>query len=263
MSDGATKMKICGITRLQDAELAVELGAWAVGMVFFDASPRACSLAEGQRIATSLRRKVELCGVFVNAQMEEIVGVSEQLGLTLLQLHGDEGPSFCGEAARRTGARIIKALQVSGMADIQDAARFHTDFHLLDARSTEPGHEQLRGGTGETFDWALLAGRRSKVPLILSGGLNPGNVGEAIERVRPFAVDTASGTESTPGIKDQALLRDFFAAVDRAAFAAQAPEEAVISHEPAPATSHEPEPTETLSPSEPSQEATPSVGSPT
>jgi len=267
MSDGATKMKICGITRLQDAELAVELGAWAVGMVFFDASPRACSLVEGQGIATSLRRKVELCGVFVNAQMEEIVGVSEQLGLTLLQLHGDEGPSFCAEAARRTGARIIKALQVSGMADIQDAARFHTDFHLLDARSTEPGHEQLRGGTGETFDWALLAGRRSKVPLILSGGLNPGNVGEAIERVRPFAVDTASGTESTPGIKDPAKLRDFFAAVDLAAFASPAPapvpEETVTSYEPEPGPSDEPEPTETVSPSEPSQEATPSVGSPT
>ncbi|HTA97443.1 MAG TPA: phosphoribosylanthranilate isomerase [Solirubrobacteraceae bacterium] len=275
MSDGATRTKICGITRLQDAELAVELGAWAVGMVFFDASPRACSLAEGQRITTSLRRKVELCGVFVNAQMEEIVGVSEQLGLTLLQLHGDEGPSFCGEAARRTGARVIKALQVSGMADIQDAARFHTDFHLLDARSTEPGQERLRGGTGETFDWALLAGRRSKVPLILSGGLNSGNVGEAIERVRPFAVDTASGTESAPGIKDLALLRDFFAAVDRAAFASQTQtpvlEEAVISHEPVSATfhesepgmSHEPEPTQTVSPGEPSQEAAPSVGSPT
>jgi phosphoribosylanthranilate isomerase len=283
MSERDTQVKICGITRLQDAELAVELGSWAVGMVFFDASPRACSLAEGQRITTSLRRKVELCGVFVNAQMEEIVGVSEQLGLTLLQLHGDEGPSFCGEAARRTGARIVKALQVSGMADIQDAARFHTDFHLLDARSTEPGSEQLRGGTGETFDWALLAGRRSKVPLILSGGLNSGNVGEAIERVRPFAVDTASGTESAPGIKDPVKLRDFFAAVDRAAFAppapASAPEDPVvlgepvsvvphepvsaISHELEPVSSHEPEPTETVSPGEPSQEATPSVGSPT
>jgi phosphoribosylanthranilate isomerase len=275
MSERDTQVKICGITRLQDAELAVELGSWAVGMVFFDASPRACSLAEGQRITTSLRRKVELCGVFVNAQMEEIVGVSEQLGLTLLQLHGDEGPSFCGEAARRTGARIIKALQVSGMADIQDAARFHTDFHLLDARSTEPGHEQLRGGTGETFDWALLAGRRSKVPLILSGGLNPGNVGEAVERVRPFAVDTASGTESAPGIKDPVKLRDFFAAVDRAAFASPAPapvagdpaifQEPVsaISDEPVSASSHEPEPTETVSPGEPPREATPSVGSPT
>lgn len=284
MSERDTQVKICGITRLQDAELAVELGSWAVGMVFFDASPRACSLAEGQRITTSLRRKVELCGVFVNAQMEEIVGVSEQLGLTLLQLHGDEGPSFCAEAARRTGARVIKALQVSGMADIQDAARFHTDFHLLDARSTEPGHEQLRGGTGETFDWALLAGRRSKVPLILSGGLNPGNVGEAIERVRPFAVDTASGTESAPGIKDQALLCDFFAAVDRAAFASPAPAPvpepvsavtpepvsavphepvSAIYHEPEPASSHEPEPTETVSPGEPPREAAPSVGSPT
>jgi phosphoribosylanthranilate isomerase len=247
-SDRSTKVKICGITRLHDAELVVELGGWAVGMVFFDASPRACSLAEAQRIGTRLRRKVELCGVFVNAQMQEIVALSEQLGLTLLQLHGDEGPSFCAEAARRTGARVIKALQVSGMADIQDAARFHTDFHLLDARSTEPGHERLRGGTGETFDWGVLAGRRSKVPLILSGGLNPDNVGEAIRRVRPFAVDTASGTESAPGIKDPAKLRDFFAAVDRAAFASPGPTSV---------------PAETVSPDEPSREAMPSVGSPT
>jgi phosphoribosylanthranilate isomerase len=221
--DGNTRVKICGITRLQDAELAVEFGAWAVGMVFFDASPRACSLAEGQLIATSLRRKVELCGVFVNAQMQEIVGVSEQLGLTLLQLHGEEGPAFCAEAGRRTGARVVKALQVSGMADIQDAARFHTDFHLLDARSEVPGREGLRGGTGETFDWGLLAGRRSKVPLILSGGLNPENVGEAIERVRPYAVDTASGTERAPGLKDPAKLRDFFAAVEQAQMAVVSP----------------------------------------
>jgi phosphoribosylanthranilate isomerase len=223
MSDGATQVKICGITRLEDAELAVELGAWTVGMVFFEASPRSCSLLEGRRIATTLRRKVELCGVFVNAHMEEIVGVSEQLGLTLLQLHGEEGPSFCGEVARRTGARVIKALQVSGMADIQDAARFHTDFHLLDARSVVPGREHLRGGTGESFDWSLLAGRRSKVPLILSGGLTPGNVAEAIERVRPFAVDSASGTESTPGIKDPGRVRDFFAAVEQAQVAVGSP----------------------------------------
>ncbi len=219
MSDAPSQVKICGITRRPDAELAVELGAWAVGMVFYEPCPRRCSLAEAQEITTALRRKVELCGVFVNAPMEEIVGVSEQLGLTLLQLHGDEGPSFCGEAARRTGARIVKALQVAGPGDIRDAARYHTDFHLLDARSTTPGREGLRGGTGETFDWELLAGRRSKVPLILSGGLDPHNVCEAIERVRPFAVDTASGTELAPGIKDPAKLRDFFAAVDRAAFA--------------------------------------------
>jgi phosphoribosylanthranilate isomerase len=216
MADTPTQLKICGITRLDDAELAVELGAWAIGMVFYEPSPRRCSLAEAQTIVTVLRRKVELCGVFVNASMDEIVEVSEQLGLTLLQLHGDEGPSFCGEAARRTGARVIKALQVSGMADIQDASRFHTDYHLLDARSVLPGREGLRGGTGETFDWGLLAGRRSKIPLILSGGLAPENVGEAVERVHPYAVDTASGTEQAPGRKDPAKLREFFAAVERA-----------------------------------------------
>jgi len=216
MADTPTQLKICGITRLDDAELAVDLGAWAIGMVFYEPSPRRCSLAEAQTIVTVLRRKVELCGVFVNASMEEIVGVAEQLGLTLLQLHGDEGPSFCGETARRTGARVIKALQVSGMADIQDASRFHTDYHLLDARSVLPGREGLRGGTGETFDWGLLAGRRSKIPLILSGGLMPENVGEAVERVHPYAVDTASGTEQAPGRKDPVKLREFFAAVERA-----------------------------------------------
>jgi phosphoribosylanthranilate isomerase len=217
MSDAATRVKICGLTRLDDAELAVELGAWALGMVFYQPSPRGCSLAEAERIAATMRRRVELCGVFVNASFEEIVGVSEQLGLTMLQLHGDEGPSFCSEAARRTGARIVKAAQVSGPGDIRDLARFHVDFHLLDARSSTPGREGLRGGTGETFDWKLLSQRRSKVPLILSGGIDPGNVAEAIERVHPFAVDTASGTELAPGRKDPVKLRDFFAAVEQTA----------------------------------------------
>ena len=269
MSD--TRIKICGITRLADAELAVELGAWAVGMVFFGPSPRKCSLEEAQHIVTALRRKTELCGVFVNAHMDEIVDVSDRLGLTLLQLHGDEGPVFCGEAARRTGARVIKALQVSDIGDIRDAARYHTDFHLLDARSAEPGREGLRGGTGETFDWKLLAGRRSKTPLILSGGLGPTNVGEAIERVRPYAVDTASGTESAPGHKDPEKLRDFFAAVDRAAFDASAkpvsiaevapvPAEPVSLAEPAPALAPaESEP----APAEPATDGVPPVGSPT
>lgn len=216
MSATRAQVKICGITTLSDAELAVEFGAWAIGMIFYESSPRRCSLAEAQLITSALRRKVELCGVFVNAPMEEIVETSEQLGLTLLQLHGDEGPAFCGEAARRTGARIIKAFQVAGPGDVRDASRYHTDFHLLDARSTVPGREGLRGGTGEAFDWALLAGRRSKTPLILSGGLGPDNAAEAIERVRPFAIDTASATESAPGHKDPTKLRDLFAAVERA-----------------------------------------------
>jgi phosphoribosylanthranilate isomerase len=213
-------VKVCGITSLQDAELAVELGAWAVGMVFYEPSPRACSMDEALRIATALRRRVELGGVFVNAPLDEVVRIGEELGLTLLQLHGDEGPAYCAEVGHRTGARVIKAVQVSTIGELRDVGRFHTDFHLLDARATAPGREGLRGGTGETFDWSLLAARRSKVPLILSGGLGPENAAEAIRaaceqghRARPFALDTASGTESAPGRKDPERLRAFFAAV--------------------------------------------------
>ncbi len=220
MSEIAPRIKVCGITRLQDAELAVELGAWAVGMVFYEPSPRACSMEEALRIATALRRKVEVCGVFVNEPLDEVVRIGEELGLTLLQLHGDEGPAYCAEAGHRTGARVVKAAQVSTIGEVRDVERFHTDFHLLDARSATPGREGLRGGTGETFDWSLLAARRSKVPLILSGGLGPENAVEAIRaaseqghRARPFAIDTASGTEAAPGHKDPERLRALFDAV--------------------------------------------------
>ena len=176
----APRVKICGITRLQDAELAAELGAWAVGMIFYERSPRACSMDEALRIATALRRKLEVCGVFVNATLDDVVRTGEELGLTMLQLHGDEGPAYCAEAGHRTGARVIKAAQVSTIGEVRDVERFHTDFHLLDARASEPGREGLRGGTGETFDWSLLSARRSKVPLILSGGLGPDNAVAAI-----------------------------------------------------------------------------------
>lgn len=211
-----TRVKICGLTRLDDAELAVELGAWALGMIFYEPSPRRCSLEQAQRICGALRRRAELCGVFVNASLEEVVHTAEELGLTMVQLHGDEGPSFCAEVARRTGARVTKAAQVAGPGDIRDLERFHVDFHLLDAKSSKPADASLRGGTGETLDWTLLAARRSHTPLVLGGGLTPENVTEAVELTRPFAVDTASGTELAPGRKDPAKLRAFFAAVEAA-----------------------------------------------
>ena len=201
------RIKICGITRLEDAEAAFELGAWAVGMVFYERSRRRCELAEAERIGAALRRRGELVGVFVNSSLEAIADVNERVGLTLVQLHGDEGPSFCAEVARRTGARTIKAAAVRGAATLQDLARFHTDFHLLDGYA-----EGMRGGTGERFDWSLVAGRRSKVPLILSGGLDPDNVGEAIVATRPYAVDVATGVESSPGVKDHKQLRAFIEA---------------------------------------------------
>jgi phosphoribosylanthranilate isomerase len=213
MADAEIPVKICGITRLQDAELAVELGAWAIGMIFYEASPRRCSVLQAQQIASALRRRVELCGVFVNASLEHVVQRTDELGLTMLQLHGEEGPAFCSELARRTGTKIIKAAQVTGPGDVQDLERFHVDFHLLDARSSAAGRGHMRGGTGETFDWTLLAARHSSVPLILSGGLKADNVAGAIVANRPFAVDSASGTESAPGSKDERKLREFFAAV--------------------------------------------------
>jgi phosphoribosylanthranilate isomerase len=213
MAQSCPRVKVCGITNLEDALLATELGAWTLGMIFYDGSPRRCSPAEALRIASALRRSVELCGVYVNAPLEEVLQSSEELGLTMLQLHGEEGPSYCAEVRRRTGARVIKAAQVSGPGDVRDLERFHVDFHLLDAHSQPAAAEQLRGGTGETFDWSLLAGRRSQVPLILSGGLNAGNVAEAITVTHPYAVDSASATEAAPGHKDPEKLRAFIDAV--------------------------------------------------
>ncbi|HXW58945.1 MAG TPA: phosphoribosylanthranilate isomerase [Solirubrobacteraceae bacterium] len=207
------RLKVCGITNLEDAELATQLGAWTLGMIFYEGSPRRCSPARAQEIAAALRRRVGLCGVFVNAPLEQVVGTCEQLGLGMVQLHGDEGPSFCAEVRRRSGARVAKAAQVADAGDVRDVERFHVDFHLLDARPRTAHGERPRGGTGQTFDWTLLAGRTSDVPLILSGGLTSENVAEAIAVTRPFAVDTASGTEAAPGRKDPERLRAFFDAV--------------------------------------------------
>ncbi|MEA2297122.1 MAG: phosphoribosylanthranilate isomerase [Solirubrobacteraceae bacterium] len=207
-----TRVKVCGVARLEDAVLAADLGAWAVGMVFYPPSPRACRVAEAERIVAAVRRRVELAGVFVNSSLDDVGRLSERLGLTLVQLHGDEGPSFCAEVARRTGARVIKAAPIAGPGALQDLERFHTDFHLLDGHV--PG---LRGGGGRVFEWELLAGRRSKVPAILSGGLRAENVAAAIDAADPYAVDVASGVESAPGVKDEAKLRGFFAAVGAAA----------------------------------------------
>jgi phosphoribosylanthranilate isomerase len=203
-----TRVKVCGITRPEDAELAVELGAWALGFILWEPSPRAADPAVVAGMAPSLRRRVELTGVFVNATLDEIATAADQLHLSLVQLHGDEGPSFCAEVARRTGAKVIKAARVATLGDLEDLERFHTDFHLLDTAAAG-----MRGGTGRTWDWSLVAGRRSKVPLILSGGLNPENVAAGIAAVHPFAVDVSSGVEAAPGVKDHDKLRAFFAAV--------------------------------------------------
>jgi phosphoribosylanthranilate isomerase len=202
------KVKFCGITNPRDAEVAVGVGAWALGVIFWPHSPRRCELDVATRIAAEYKRQVEVVGVFVDPTLDELARTADSVGLTILQLHGDEGPSFCAEAARRTGCAVIKATRVRTRASIQALARFHTDYHLLDGYV--PG---VPGGTGETFAWELARAHRGAAQLMLSGGLRPENVGQAIEAVRPFAVDVASGVERTPGHKDHEKLAAFAEAV--------------------------------------------------
>ena len=183
-------------------------------MILWPGSPRRCRLGVAAEIAAAHRRHVEIVGVFVNPTLEQVTRSADEIGLTMLQLHGDEGPAFCGEAARRTGCRVIKAGRVRSGADIQALGPFHTDFHLLDSFVTG-----VRGGSGETFSWELAAAHGPSVPVILSGGLNPDNVAEAIATARPYAVDVASGVELSPGRKDHDKLTAFAAAVSGQAVA--------------------------------------------
>jgi len=206
-----TRIKFCGITNLADAERAVAAGAWAIGLIFWPRSPRRCELDAAAEIAAAVKRRAEVAGVFVNATLDHVAQTADAVGLTMIQLHGDEGPAYCAEAARRTGAKVIKAARVRSGADVQALAPFHTDFHLLDSYTAG-----IPGGTGETFAWDLARGKRTPAhptPVILSGGLTPDNVGDAIAAVRPFAVDVASGTEASPGVKDPDKLKAFAAAV--------------------------------------------------
>jgi phosphoribosylanthranilate isomerase len=203
-----TRVKTCGITNADDARRSAALGAWALGMIFWQDSPRACRLEDAEEIAAAVRRRVELTGVFVNAPLDDVATAAERAGLTLLQLHGDEGPVYCAEAARRTGCKVMKAVRVNDAAQVRGLRAFHTDFHLLDAYV--PG---TRGGTGESFNWELARLHEGPAEVVLSGGLTPENVAEAIAAARPFAVDTASGTEAAPGRKDPAKLEAFFGAV--------------------------------------------------
>ena len=198
------KVKFCGITRIEDAREAVRLDAWAIGLNHWPHSPRRCDPGTAVEISAELRRVVEIVGVFVNPTLDEVARAAEDESLAMVQLHGDEGPDFCREVARRTGCKVIKAVRVRSTADVLGVQAFRTDYHLFDAH--QPG---TPGGTGESFDWELIGARRSEVPAILAGGLTPDNVAEAISITGPDAVDVASGIEAAPGIKDHELMAAF------------------------------------------------------
>jgi phosphoribosylanthranilate isomerase len=208
------RVKLCGITNMDDARMCADAGAWALGMIFYPQTARRCEVEEAERISAELRRKVEMAGVFVNAELDEVAAIADVCNLSLIQLHGDEGPAYCAEVARRTGAKIAKAVRAKDKASVKAllAFRDRVDFHMVDAYRPD-----MLGGTGETFSWELLEELRdSSHPLILSGGLTPENIGDAIAKVHPFAVDTASGTEAEPGRKDPAKVTAFMRAVERA-----------------------------------------------
>lgn len=203
-----TRVKICGITCIEDAEAAVAAGASALGFVFYAPSPRHVSVQTAAEIIAGLPPFVTSVGLFVNAEWQQVTTVLEQTGLDLLQFHGDEPESFCSGFARP----YIKALRVRPGLDIrgQIAAYASARGVLLDAY--RPG---VPGGTGEVFDWELVPGELAS-RLILAGGLTPANVADAIRRVKPFAVDVSGGVEAAPGRKDRARIAAFMAAVQQA-----------------------------------------------
>jgi phosphoribosylanthranilate isomerase len=213
-----TRVKVCGVTRPEDARLAAELGAWAVGLIFHAPSPRACDPATAEAIGSELKRRAEVVGVFVNHPLDQVALLADRCGLTILQLHGDEGPAYCREAARRTGAKVMKAVAAKDAAAVRRLSSYReVDLHMLDAHS-----ERVRGGSGTTFDWSLADHHKGGVPLVLSGGIDADNAAAAIAAVAPYAVDSASGTESRPGVKDPDRVRALFRAVEHADAAVRA-----------------------------------------
>ncbi|MBF0621365.1 MAG: phosphoribosylanthranilate isomerase [Magnetococcales bacterium] len=194
------RIKVCGITRPSDLDAAVEAGVDAVGFVFFERSPRNVTVEQAAALSKRLPPFVSAVGLFVNAGRDEIQRITDLCPLDIIQLHGDETPADCLNLPRR----VVKAIRVATAEDLQGLDRYPLSGLLLDAKVAK-----AYGGTGTAFDWDLLANYQPPHPLILAGGLGPDNVAEAVERVRPFAVDVSSGVESAPGIKDPKKIRRF------------------------------------------------------
>lgn len=199
------RVKICGITRVEDALAAVAAGADAIGLVFYAPSPRAVTAEQARAIISALPPFVTTVGLFVDMPREELDSVLATVPLDLLQFHGDESP----EACRRHGRPYLKALRIRPGDDVPALIDHYPEASGVLLDTYVPG---TPGGTGEAFDWSLVPSAPSR-PVVLAGGLTPGNVAEAIRRVRPYAVDVSGGVEASKGIKDPALIRAFIDAV--------------------------------------------------
>ena len=200
----AVRVKICGITNIDDALAAAGLGADALGFIFWEKSPRNVSVDSAAQIIRKLPPFVTKVGVFVNETLANIRRAVEEAGIDCVQLHGDETPEFVRETLSATRVGLIKALRVKDRKDIEGMERYCASAYLLD--TFRPG---AMGGTGEVFDWDIAVEAREKGRIILSGGLNPANITEAIKRVSPYAVDAGSGVEARPGKKDFDRMKSF------------------------------------------------------
>lgn len=200
----STKVKICGITNLADARVAVAAGADALGFNFHEKSPRFVPHEAAAEISRQLPPFVLRVGVFVNAPADFILHAIRESGLAMLQFHGDEPPEFCSQF----GLMTMKAFRVRGPVTLEEIPQYQTDAYLLDAFSST-----TFGGTGEKFNWDLaVEAQKFGKPVFLAGGLTPENVADAIRQVRPFGVDVSSGVESAPGKKDHAKIKAFITA---------------------------------------------------
>jgi phosphoribosylanthranilate isomerase len=200
-----TRVKVCGVTRSDDAALAADLGASAIGMIFWPDSPRCLDVSRAREIVAAVPPFVSAVGVFVDQPIDEVTAIADAVGLSAIQLHGRED----ADRYAVVGRRLIKAVGVrDGTAEAEAMAVPARATVLLDA--LDPVR---RGGTGRAIDWTVAATIARRRPVILSGGLNPENVQTALRAVAPYAVDVSSGVESAPGRKDATKLRAFFAAV--------------------------------------------------
>lgn len=195
-----THVKVCGITSVQDARTCADLGASAIGLNFVAESPRRIEVALAREIADAVRGRVLVVGVVADETTERLRALVDEAGLECLQLHGDEPP----EALEPHLPHAYKAVRIAGPHDVAAARRYGGRYLLVDAKVSG-----VKGGSGRTFDWSLVRELAGERRLTLAGGLGPHNVADAIRAVRPFCVDVASGVESSPGVKDRAMVEAF------------------------------------------------------
>lgn len=205
-----TRIKICGITRVEDALICAQYGADAIGLVFYDKSPRNVTIAQAKAIVAALPPFVSVVGLFVNAQLNAIQMAISQLHLDVLQFHGDETPQDCERACAQFNLPFYKAVRVNSDTNL---LQYCLDYSQAQALLLDAYSDAGYGGTGQTFDWNLIPQNLPK-PVILAGGLNADNVADAIRRAQPYAVDVSGGVEHSKGIKDAAKIAAFMQAVN-------------------------------------------------